>query len=791
MLRFVLSILFGSICALQFLTADDGVDVFFKQHCVECHGAKKQKGKLRLDTLNAPNEENKETWEVILDVLDAGEMPPEKKPQPKAVDVKAVLAKITERVAALEPEVPGMRRMSRFEYQNTIQDLLGVDVNVADILPDDGRVDGFDNVAGGLSISSVLMERYLDAANLAFDDVIRRIEPLPAETRRSVLMEDKSNIGSVKKKNGGVLEHEGAFVDFTPGWPPARVDQCHPIEPGFYKCRVAIFPYQPSQRTIAVAIYVGEMFGTGKRRFIGNYDATGTPKDPKIIEFDAWFNPGETIHVLARVFPEHVTWRDKHEPRPGVGILWAETYGPTDQSFPSEPQKLLFGDTESQSMVPKENFYLRHRRGVKLHHVESSKPAEDVERIIRDFVPRAFRRPVADAEIEPFLKLAMDRLEKGRAFEQVVRAGVCAVLCSPQFLVLNRNEKVDDYEMASRLSYFLWSSMPDEELLNLAAKGELKKPKVLREQVGRMINDPKIERFVNHFTDLWLDLDEIDFTTPSKKLYPEYDELLLHAMLGETRSFFRHVLKENLDVNHFLDSDFTFLNERLAKHYGIEGVKGHEKFRKVHLPEGSVRGGLLSHASVLKVSANGTTTSPILRGVWVQDKIMGRPPQPPPAGVPAVEPDIRGATSIRDQLSKHRENEACARCHAKIDPPGFALEVFDPIGGERSRYRTLGKGDPAGHKLSYRLGLDVDASGELPGGVAFEDYIGFRSFLVDHKEQFVRGLARRLLVYGSGRPVSAKDRKTLDLIVKQSAKSGNGFRTMIEEVVLTELFQKP
>jgi hypothetical protein len=784
-----------SFCIVSFvvsqISADDGVQVFFKQHCVECHGPEKQKGKLRLDTLNAPSEENKETWEVVLEVLDAGDMPPEKKPQPKPADVKAVLAKITEQVVALEPEVPAMRRMSRFEYQNTIQDLLGVDVNVAEILPEDGRVDGFDNVAGGLSISSVLMERYLEAANLAFDDVIRRIEPLPAETRRAVLMEDKSNIGSVKKKNGGVLEHGGAFIDFTPGWPPARVDQCHPIEPGFYKCRVAIFPYQPSQRTIAVAIYVGEMFGTGKRRFIGNYDATGTPEDPKIIEFDAWFNPGETIHVLARIFPEHVTWRDKHEPRPGVGILWAETHGPIDQSFPSEAQKKLFGVTDSQTMVPRENFYLRHRRGVKLHHVESSKPAEDVERIIRNFVPRAFRRPVSDAEIEPYVKLAMERLEKGRPFEQAVRAGVVAVLCSPQFLVLNRQEKVDDYEVASRLSYFLWSSMPDNRLLELAAMGKLKDSKALRAEVRRMLKDPKIDRFVTHFTNLWLDLDEIEFTTPSKKLYPEYDELLLHAMLGETRLFFRHLLDENLSVTNFLDSDFTFLNERLASHYGIEGVKGHETLRKVYLPEGSVRGGLLSHASILKVTANGTTTSPILRGVWVQDKILGRPPQAPPAGVPAVEPDIRGATSIREQLSKHRENEACARCHSKIDPPGFALEVFDPIGGHRDRYRTLGKGDKAGNQKSYRLGLSVDASGELPEGEKFNDYIGYRNFLINHREVFIEGITKRLLVYGTGRPIDRRHQESVDQIVQKSASSDYGFQTLLEEVVLSELFQKP
>ena len=767
-----------------------GTRAFFKQHCVDCHGAEKQKGKLRLDTLPSSTPEAIGTWNKILDAIESGDMPPEKRPRPKKEQVDAVLWNIRQTLAQIEPEVPAMRRMSRFEYQNTVNDLLGVDVDLAELLPEDGRVEGFDNVAGGLGISSVLMERYLEAANAAFDAVIRRIKPLPAETRRSVLMKDKNNVGSVKKGNGGVIKHAGAFVDFTPGWPPARVDAARPIEPGIYKCRVAVFPYNPSERTLSVAIFTGPMFGTGKRRFHGNFDVTGTPEEPRIIEFTSYIKQEETIHVLARVYPEHVTWRDKHEPRPGVGILWAESHGPLDQSWPSEAQKKLFGETESQSMVEGASYYLRHRRGTRLHHVESTEPAKDVERIIRGFVPRAFRRPVADAEVEPFVKLALGRLEQGRGFEQAVRAGVCAVLCAPQFLVLNRQTEVDAYEMASRLSYFLWSSMPDRELLELAESGKLMEESVLRKQVARMVAAPKIERFVRHFIDLWLDLDEIEFTTPSSKLYPEYDELLLDGMLRETRSFFRHILQEDLDIDHFVDSDFSFLNQRLANHYGIEGVTGHEMMQKVHLPEGSLRGGILGQASILKVTANGTTTSPILRGVWIQDKVLGMPPPPPPPGVPAVEPDIRGATSIREQLDKHREIESCARCHSRIDPPGFALEVFDPIGGQRDRYRTLGEGDSPGKKVSYRLGLPVDASGAV-GEHAFEGFSGYRDYLASNLGLFREGFCKKLLVYGAGRPLNSRNRESVEKILAGAEEKGNGFRSMLEEVVLSELFRKP
>jgi hypothetical protein len=769
----------------------EGVRAFFIKHCVDCHGSEKQKGKLRLDTLGGITEANLETWQDILDAVETGDMPPEKKPRPPEGELRNAILEILKGIGKLEKPLPAMRRMSRFEYQNTVNDLLGVDADLAELLPDDGRVEGFDNIAGGLAISSILMERYLEAANEAFDAVIRRIQPLPAETRRAVLMEDKNNISSVEKKNGGVIEHAGAFIDFAPGWPPARVDQCHPIEDGFYRCRVAVFPHNPSERTLCVDIFTGPLFGTGKRKFHGSFDVTGSPEKPRIIEFSTFMKEADAVHILARVFPEHVTWRDKHEPQPGIGILWAETHGPLDQSWPSEAQRTLFGQTDSQSMAEGSPIYMRHRRGMKLHFVESSKPAEDVVRIIREFVPRAFRRPVADAEIEPFVKLALGRLEQGRGFEQAVRAGVCAVLCAPQFLVLNRQPDVDAYEMASRLSYFLWSSMPDQRLLDLASTGDLMKEDVLRQQVGRMAKDPKAERFVNHFTDLWLDLDQIEFTTPSAQLYPEYDELLLHAMLGETRSFFRYVLEENLDVSNFVDSDFTFLNQRLAHHYGVEGVVGHEKMRKVHLSEDSVRGGLLGQASVLKVTANGTTTSPVLRGVWIQEKIIGRPPPTPPPGVPAVEPDIRGATSIREQLDKHREIESCARCHSRIDPPGFALEVFDPIGGERNRYRTLGKGDQPDKKVRYKLGLPVDASGILSDGYQFESFTGYRGYLVSHIGVFREGFARKLLVYATGRKLSSGDRVSVDAVLANSAIRGNGFRTMLEEVVLSEFFRKP
>ncbi len=777
--------------------ATDSVDKsgFLQQHCFECHGADADDGMLRLDQLPSlsTTRTSVEQWSQVLAAVEAGEMPPPDHARPAQGAIKQWVNEVVEAVAAADRIARGkenraLRRLNRREYENTLHDLLGIEVPLLDLLPEDSSHQGFDNVATGLSISSVLMEQYLEAANVAFDAVIRRIRPLPVQTRHVELMAVKENIDSVEQRKGGTIEAEGAFIKFTPGWPPARLDPVHPIEAGDYRCRVAVWPHDPSERTLAVAIYVGSLFGPQTRKFIGTFDVTGTPTEPRVIEFSTFMAEGDAIHVLPRIWPEHVTWRDKHEPRPGVGLAWAETEGPLDQSFPSEAQRQLFGDSPTITLREDQPIYMRNRKSVKLHVVESSQPEVDTERILRNFITRAFRRPVADEEMQPFVQLALSKLQAGRTFEQAVRAGITAVLCSPQFLLLNHRPQVDDYVLASRLSYFLWSSMPDDELLRLAATRSLQDPQVRYDQVERMLADSRSQRFIDNFTGQWLRLREIEFTTPDAKLYPEFDPLLQEAMLGETKLFFAHMLTEDLSVQNFIDSDWTFLNERLAKHYQIDGVKGHEQFRKVELPADCVRGGIMTHASLLKVTANGTTTSPILRGVWVLDNLLGRPAPPPPPGVPAVEPDIRGAVSIRDQLDKHRSLDACASCHKRIDPAGFALEIFDPIGGERDFYRSLGEGERIEGIKSYRRGPAIEVADKLADGRTFANFDTFRRHLAADREMVARGIATKLLIYGTGREIGLAERPQVDKVVQQSAKSDYGLRSIVHAIVDSDLF---
>jgi hypothetical protein len=575
----------------------------------------------------------------------------------------------------------------------------------------------------------------------------------------------------------------------------------------------------PGRRDEPIHLYARG--GSGGR--LGAFDLT---PEPGVYEREFRLMGGQTIVTdSARFFrsrPVPRGWTNALSQRdgmPAVAFRWIEVDGPLYDESSRAGYRLLFGDlpmkkvAASEPGVPVDVVTVTAggrrggggggRGGVQLVptnvEVESSNPAADSERLVRGFLARAFRRPVEEAEVQRYLVLFKQRLDAGLGFAGAMRATYTAILASPDFVFVDEAPgRLDDHALASRLALFLWNSTPDEALRQRAARGELHRPEVLRAETERMLADPKSNRFVGAFLDYWLDLRKMSDTTPSETLYADYylDDVLVEAAEDETRLFFADLLQRDLPARNLVDSDFTFLNERLAVHYGIPGVNG-VAMRRVALAPDSARGGLMTQASVLKVTANGTTTSPVLRGKWIMERIIGYTLPPPPASVPAIEPDIRGAVTIRQQLDKHRADESCAMCHRKIDPPGFALENFDVMGAWRDRYRsstpselydTMGRFGKNGAPLTFRLGLPVDAGGELADGRSFQDVRDLKGLLLKDETQLARNLARQILVYATGAPERFSDRAALEQIVQGTKSTRYGVRSLVHGIIQSDLF---
>lgn len=577
----------------------------------------------------------------------------------------------------------------------------------------------------------------------------------------------------------------------------------------------------PGRRNEPIAVYAQS---SGQSRPLGEFDFT---PEPSVHQVEVHLAANEVIQTDSmRLFRtrvngselEYVNPLATKEGMPGVAFQWLEVEGPLYDETSSAGYKLLFGDLPMRRIQdpaqgglalqvvaprpPGETGGGFRNRAPRMQdvlvEVDTQQPREDARRLLRALLAQAYRAPVEAADEQRFFQLFEQQFAAGRGFAKSLLAAYTAVLSSPGFLYVQEAPgKLSNYALATRLSLFLWNSQPDAELRSLAASGRLSNPAVLRAQTERLLNHPKMTRFVEAFTDYWLDLRKIDDTSPSTTLYNDYelDDPLKSAAVEETRLFAADLLRRNLPARTVIDSDFTFLNERLARHYGVPGVTG-AAMRRVSLPKDSVRGGLMTQASVLKVTANGTTTSPVLRGVWIMERILGFQSAPPP-GVPAVEPDIRGAVTIRQQLDKHRADPSCASCHRKIDPPGFALESFDVMGGWRERYRAAlddAKPEPgvgfSGQRFSFHYALPVDAAGALPDGPAFQDVRQFKKLLLEREETTVaRNLASQLLVYATGAPIRFADRKRVDEILLNTRSSNYGVRSIIHGIVQSSLFQ--
>ncbi len=751
---------------------------FFEAHCLDCHGKESAKGGFRLDTLgdDFSAADTARRWTKAFDRLEIGEMPPKKRQRPPHQDRQQVLAWIAGRLGDAEerrdrPAVGtvALRRLTRLQYENTVRELLAVETELKERLPEDTRRLGFDNVGEALQLSSSQLEAYLEAADDALDDAFVRGPQPTTVKRRKVGMEALG-----KENEAAALDLEDAAVLFSRNRiMPLSVLDSNTRAEGRYRIRVSVYAFQSQGKPVE---FEAKMLRyDGSPTLIGFFDAP--PETPAIVEFECRLDPRAYIECKAVHFPTTPAAKSLAEYRgPGLAVQWIEVEGPLGE-WPPASHRLLFGDLP---LRPAKN------PGQRLP-VASSNPTSDAERLLRPFLRRAYRRAVTPDELRPFLELVRQQLAAGQEFEGAMRAAYKAILCSPDFLFFqDKRGARDPYALAARLSYFLWNTTPDEELLTLAGEGTLSRPPVLRAQVERLLNHPKARGFIENFLAQWLELRLMDATTPDRKLYPEFDLALRESMKAETELFFAELIRRDLSMANVIDSDFSFLNERLARHYGINGVTG-STLRLVKLPPESHRGGVMTQASVLKVTANGTTTSPVYRGVWVLRNILGRPPDPPPPSAGAIEPDIRGAKTIREQLGKHRQDASCASCHVKIDPPGFALENFDVIGGWRTNYRII-----TGEKSTLkRDGPKVEADSVLPDGRAFKDIDELKKLLLGDTNQVARCLTEKLLVYATGRAPRFSDRAVVEDIVARIQTRGYGLRSLIHEVVQSRTFTNP
>ena len=794
--RFAISLSALAFAAQAGAAVPPQIHSFVERWCIDCHDADVHKGGLNFDSLDFVAEPDAHAkWARVFDRVLSDEMPPKNKPRADEDAARTFLATLSTGLSQQHAAMKGtvMRRLNRTEYENTLHDMLGVQTKLAELLPEDGKAFGFDNVGEALDLSPVHLQRYMDAAKEALRDAVK-FGPVPEKVKASAAFDDGRNAGNIGK-HWRKLD-DGAMVFFTTGGFPSIVPEFTAKAEGLYRVTIMGRAFQ-TEEDVGFSIYAGT-FGRDNDSHLLTVMELPPKQTSRTIE--VFLRRREKLRIYPQLAPDQVSLqRNGANAYQGAGLalMPIEIEGPIVSEWPGRGHKLLFSDLEAReeaSAGKGKNF--RNRAAGIVGEIVSQDADADAKRLLSAFLPVAFRRPVSMEKASPYVKLAQDELANGASFHDAMITAYVAALCSPDFLYLKESPgKLDDFALASRLSYMLWNSAPDEELIALASKGQLSAPAALKAQTERLLKDERSQRFTKNFTGQWLNLREIDFTMPDKQLYPEFNDALKNASLRETELFFDEVLHGNLNVANFVDSNWTMLNEPLARLYGIEGVDGLD-LRKVSLKPEHHRGGVMTHASVLKVSANGTTTSPVVRGIWVLDRILGTPPPPPPPGVPGVEPDIRGSQTLRQQLDKHRTMESCNGCHRAIDPPGFALENYDVIGGWRENYRSLGKdfpkpmNVPRGVKnVQWRVGPAVDASGATPDGKTFKDLADYKKLILAQPVRFTRALTEKLAVYGTGRGMGFSDRTELDRVAKDVAAKGNGFRDLIHEVVQSSIFR--
>jgi hypothetical protein len=759
------------------------------KYCTSCHDASDPQASLDLsiytDELSVLKDRKR--WDNIQRMVRASEMPPKDQPQPtleEKDELLRVVGDVLNRVDCGKPGDPGrvtIRRLNRVEYNNTVRDLTGVDIQPADDFPADDIGYGFDHIADVLFLPPVLFEKYFAAAERIADKALREGEITNGPIRRYLSREMKwTGPGDAPEKGkyarhiilGGELQTEietavdAEYIANVRGlvFPKCkkpfqlelRIDGAPVKVLDFTEMRTKTYPVRitipAGKRTISVALITE------------GGDPEELPPDRKEEAIKNGDDPN-----LARFLFEYI-----------------DMQGPIDDSPTLSEQLILVSQPKS----------------------DGSDEITVVEQILTSFVRRAFRRPVTAEDVSPYVELFRQRRTDGDSYIRSLKVVLSAILISPQFLfrieddgagsqLANQNNAagqtdtantsavpesentpvvrdLTDFELATRLSYFLWSTMPDDELFTAASTGQLRHPDVLMQQVRRMLTDPRRNMLVENFAGQWLQLRNLNILKPDPGIYPQFDDSLRTSMKRETEAFFEYLIHEDRSVLELLDADYTFANERLAKHYGLEGITG-DTLQKVSLPADQ-RGGVLTQGSILTVTSNPTRTSPVKRGKWILENILGTPPPPPPPMVDPLDESSAAAStgSLRERMVLHRSKPGCASCHERMDPLGFGLENFDGVGG----WRTADAGFP------------IDAAGDLPTGESFKTPRELRGILMQHRDEFARCLAEKMLTYALGRGLEYYDKCALDKIVDTLKQNDYRFSALIDGVVTSEPFQR-
>ena len=779
---------------------------FLAENCYMCHNAKRQSGGLNLESYQTTTSvsQDREKWEYVLQKLRGGEMPPPGVPRPNEAETQTVIRWIESEFNRLDQQAkpdPGRvtaRRLNRSEYNNTVRDLLGVNFRPADDFPQDDSGYGFDNIGDVLSLSPVLMEKYLTAAERVARTAVFGPDQLKPTLVRH-LPPGRRIISSTKP----LFEYDTTGLSLPNA---THVTHHFPVD-GEYVIRIVLGGVRPAgSEPLQIGLWID-----GRQAEVANFDSEGIASfsddrqdfggmkqefRTKVPAGDHWV-AGSIMNLYEGLPPSYQGPNPSKRPAPPPPKFRVPPGLPPErlaefkkrfeariaEKVPVNEARIgsleILGPYAQVKGASAESLKKIYACG----HLDGNHQPGCARKIVSGLALRAYRRPVTPPEVERLLSLVSLAQQRGDSFEEGICLSLQAMLVSPDFLFRIEKDRapetadaaqpISQYELASRLSYFLWSSMPDDELLHCADQGVLRRPAVLAAQVKRMLKDPKSRALVENFGGQWLELRKLESVKPDRQRFPEFDEYLRQSMRRETESFFDYIVREDRSILDFIDGDYSFINERLAQFYHIPGVAG-PQFRKVMLTGNAERGGILTQASILTVSSYATRTSPVLRGKWILENILNAPPPPPPPGVPNLdETKVGSSASLRQQLEEHRKNTTCASCHSRMDPLGFGLENFDAIGAWRTED---GK-------------FPIDSSGTLPDGRSFKGPLELKSIVKGDREAFAACLTEKLLTYALGRGLERYDRPTIKKIAGGIAADNYRFSSLVMEIVKSLPFQ--